>query len=247
MNGNSSESRWKRAGIVSGATVVAVGLLGVVADLVGILDYFGISPTGEPTPTVSASNIDQTTNGGQATGDGDDGGSGNDNGGGEQTSAGTPDPEWTLQAEDFWMDMDTGSADDSGCTPKLFDLDSIESGAAHSEWDWSVHPHIDLVWDHCSNTGVDEVRLDISGDARGFYYETGTDPSAEQCAEDIADSDAQVWLDLYVWEPSLWPGEILCLQTDEDRIVLAEVATVDPAQEGAPMYVSFYGDLWVRE
>lgn len=166
---------------------------------------------------------------------------------------GTEPPErWN--EEHSGLDLGFGFSTDDGdqCEYKMVDFDDIDGNTIYVErpTSESIAGYTDLIWDPCTGTDVDAQSgstnyLYTSPTAYGTFYDSSL--SAEQCWAGIYEDYPNLDWSIDTWSPgdsSFETGMTLCLYTDYQRIVLAEVVSIEPEDDTSWLWVEFDVALW---
>ena len=118
----------------------------------------------------------------------------------------------------------------------------------------STDSYTDLVWDPCSDTDMEGQigytnYLYTSANAYGTFYDAGVRPTAEDCWTAIDADRPELHWSIDTWSPDRSPletGMTLCLGTDYEQVVLAEIVSVGPETDSTWMSVDFDVSVWTR-
>lgn len=235
-----SNVNWKHYSLFGALVAATVILLGFIAEAIGIIE-FRFPGAGGDTPIGGASPSDIVTTGEpvepalspEETG----------------VATGT----WESVYEEQILSLDSFLVGTDSCDAIGFDLDTPAADgtfAAESAAIGESPAHIDIIWDPCSGYDDHVVYLTSGPFSLGSLWAEGTVLDAAECLEDNETYEMNLYKMIDPESPSeSWfsVGQVLCMLTSEDQVVIADLTSVEPASDEYPgLQATFEVTLWAR-
>jgi hypothetical protein len=240
-----SSINWKQYSLFGGLVVAIMVLLGFVAHALGIIEFRSPGPGDDPVGVGGASPSDIITTDAPIDSV--------PNSGASETTEPAAEGTWTAKYEGQILPLDSSPAGTDECTPLGFELDEVTDAGFvfwRTDSDGSASDDIDLIWDDCTGHEDNEVYLSSSATSFGSLWAEDTVFDAEGCHADIEDFPIGLFNTIDPVSPSeTWftEGQVLCMRTSDEQIVIADLTSVEPATDEYPgMKATFEVTLWVR-
>ncbi|WP_051325794.1 serine/threonine-protein kinase [Glycomyces tenuis] len=161
-------------------------------------------------------------------------------------------PQWNEEHSGLGIGFGFSTDDSDTCEYKMVDFDDIDGGSIYVErpTSESIASYTDLVWDPCTGTDMEAQSgstnyLYTSPTAYGAFYDSWL--TAAECWNEIDADYPELDWGIDTWAPeesSFETGMVLCLYTDYEQIVLAEVTSVEPETSSDWLWIEFDVSIW---